>query len=173
MWRHLISISRVVSSSHLEGNLVPNFPWNHKQLLFKLDHITVTWLQGLGVAAPPLLPDCHHRIDIFKADPFQVFLCSGCLARQWAGKRCKWNLRMRNMCFFNKLWPKPKRTHKPSVGVLLIKMGSVLSSPSFFLFLPDPGCMGPISLLSFPGSYTRAMCCSWSKTHGLISTDSR
>lgn len=39
----------------------------------------------------------------------------------------------------------PKRTHKPAVRVLLIKMRSVLSSLSFLflLFLPNPGCMGP------------------------------
>lgn len=48
------------------------------------------------------------------------------------------------------LWSDPKG-YISLQSVLLIKMGSVLSSLSFlFLFLPNPGCMGPISLSQDP-----------------------
>lgn len=60
----------------------------------------------------------------------------------------KWNLSMRSMHFFNMHWPEPKRTHKPAVQVLLIKMGSVLSSVLFSRFLPKMYGLRPS--LSFP-----------------------
>lgn len=71
-----------------------------------------------------------------------------------------------------KLKPEPKRTHKPAVQVLLIKMGSVLSS-IFFRFPSQPRMYGPHLGPLFPGSRTPAMCCYLSQTYGLMSADGK
>lgn len=63
--RDLVQLREVVSCSDLQGNLPPNFPRNHKQLLFKLDHITVTWLRGPWSSSTLATPNCHHLIEPF------------------------------------------------------------------------------------------------------------
>lgn len=124
----------------LVGNRSPNFPWNHKQLLFKLDHITVTWLRGPGAEAPTLLPIVTTRQPFLTLNPYRYF---NVIAASW--DTCGWRtlLRGRNLYFSSKISDLSPKGHISLLSEsLLIKMGSVLSSPSF-PFPHKPRMYGP------------------------------